>query len=532
MKRIFALCLALAVALCCLSAGAEGLTKTLTAADGRTVTVALTDADLSAPIAPEDNPWAGFDTSEAVHLVFYVVGTAGEDHQRVIDLVNQRMSQLINTTIEVPVIPLSDFATKYPLVLAGGTDCDIIMTHPYIGPFATQADAGAYYELSDEFLQTWMPETMKSQIPNSWNQARYKGKMYQIPRNDSDYENSYGVVVLKELREKYNIPEITNIDQFQDYLYAVAEGEKDSGIFAMYTNPTSPMTLTFLTGPNNWMTVGDFYWDADNEKLNADELFAGVYTDDYKEYALRMAEWAKHGVWPSNAITNVTHINDLFNDGKSASDITMYKSGNSDILAMAKKGQTAEYFNIMSENCYTRISPYNYDALAITSFCPKPERAALAIDVMKNDPIINNLLQGGIEGEHYILNEDGSHTEGPKADLYPWSGWAWCLRSQVNPITGGITPEVQAVRNWYDAHNITADKFPIDGFSFDKTGLEDIAASLNALSQEWSTSFDLGVFGDDTEAKLEEYRNLRKMAGEDELLEACREQLRTFLADK
>ena len=80
-----------------------------------------------------------------------------------IDLVNQRMQLLINTTIEVPVIPLSDFQTKYPLVLAGNSDCDIIMTHPYIGPFQTQADNGAFYELSDEFLQTWMPETMKSQ---------------------------------------------------------------------------------------------------------------------------------------------------------------------------------------------------------------------------------------------------------------------------------------------------------------------------------------------------------------------------------
>ena len=152
------------------------------------------------------------------------------------------------------MIPLSDFQTKYPLVLAGGADCDIIMTHPYIGPFATQADNGAYMELTDEFLNTWLPETMKSQAPSSWKQALHKGKLYQIPRNESDYDNTYGVVVRKDLREKYGIPEIKNIDDYEKYLYAVAENEKDSGIFAMYTNPSSPMTLTFLTGPNNWMT--------------------------------------------------------------------------------------------------------------------------------------------------------------------------------------------------------------------------------------------------------------------------------------
>ena len=40
---------------------------------------------------------------------------------------------------------------------------------------------------------------MKSQVPSSWDQAMYKGKLYQIPRNESDYEQAYGVVVRKYL---------------------------------------------------------------------------------------------------------------------------------------------------------------------------------------------------------------------------------------------------------------------------------------------------------------------------------------------
>ncbi len=536
MKRLLATVLALAMLLTLGTAFADGITEengiktVLNQVSGKVIQVATADADLSAPIAPEDNPWASFDTSEPVSLVFYVVGSDGEDHQKVIDLANQRMKQLINTTIEVCVIPLSDFQTKYPLVLAGGADCDIIMTHPYIGPFATQADNGAFMELTDEFLNTWLPETMKSQAPSSWKQALHKGKLYQIPRNESDYDNTYGVVVRKDLREKYGIPEIKNIDDYEKYLYAVAENEKDSGIYAMYTNPSSPMTLTFLTGPNNWMTVGNFYWDADNGTLNPDDLFIGTFTEEYREYCHRMVDWAKHGVWPSNAITNVTHINDLFNDDKSASDICMYKSANEDIIRQRAKGNDAEYFNIMPENASTRISPYNYDALAITAFCKNPERAGLAIDVMKNDSIITNLLQGGIEGVHYILGEDGSRSNGPDSEKYPWSGWAWCLRTQLNPSVGGILPEVLAIRAQFDANNITMDRFPIDGFTFDTEGMEDITATINSLSLEWSTSFDLGVFGDNTDAKLDEYISLLKEAGYEQLLEACKTQLKEFLA--
>lgn len=537
MKRLLAVITSLALILSMSCASAEGIREengfktVIQQVNGVEITVATADADLSAPIAPEDNPWSDFDTSEPAHIVFYVVGTEGEDHQKVIDLVNQRMKQLINTTIEVPVMPLSDFQTKYPLVLAGGADCDIIMTHPYIGPFATQADNGAFMELTDEFLNTWMPETMKSQVPASWKQAMYKGKLYQIPRNESDYENSYGVVVRKDLRTKYNIPEIKTLDDYQAYLYAVAEGEKDTGLYAMYTNPSCPMTLTFLTGPNNWQTVGNFYWDADNETLDPDDLFISVFTPEYREYCLRMVDWAKHGVWPSNAITNVTHINDLFKDNKSASDICMYKSANEDIIKQRSLGNDAEYFSIIPETANTRISPYNYDGLAITAFCANPERAALVVDVMKNDSVIANLLQGGIEGVHYNIGEDGSRSNAADNEKYPWSGWAWCLRSHLNPSVGGILPEVAQVRAQFDKMNITAEHFPIDGFSFDTTGMEDITATINSLNLEWSTSFDLGIFGDNTEKKLDEYIELLKDAGYEELLEACKQQLRDFLAN-
>ena len=191
---------------------------------------------------------------------------------------------------------------------------------------------------------------MKSQVPSSWEQAKYKGVLYQIPRNESDYEQAYGVVVRKDFREKYNLPEISSLDDFEDYLFAVADNEKDTGIFALYAQPTLPMTLTFLNGPNNWQTVGSAMWDADNDQLDPDELFLSVFTDEYRAYVLRMAEWAKRGVWPSNAMTNVTHISDLFKEGKSATNISMYKAANDSILSVERKGLEAEYFNILPED--------------------------------------------------------------------------------------------------------------------------------------------------------------------------------------
>ena len=487
---------------------------------------------IASAAADEPNPWASFDTSQEVNLVLYAVGTKGPDHERVIALVNERMKELINTTIDVEIIPLSDFQTRYPLVLAGGDDVDMIITHPRIGPFSTNADNGAFLALSDDFLNKWMPETMKSQAPMSWRQSMYKGNLYYVPRNQSDYEQAYGVVVIKELREKYGIPEITNVDEFEQYLFAIAKGEQGTGLFAFYANPTLPISWVFLNSVNNWLGFGSVSWDADNPgRINPDDIFIPALTPEYREYCLRMANWAKEGVWPSNAITNVTHTGDLFKEGKSASDICNYKAANADIVEMEKQGKTAEYFCLMPDTANTRISPYGNDGLAITYFSKHPERAALAIDVMKNDPVINNLLQGGIEGEHYILNADNTHSNGPNYEGYPWGGWAWCLRSQLNPTEGGLYPAVKAMRQKYDSMNIDPDRFTIDGFTFDNTGLEAESALINSLNQEWSASFDLGVFGDETDAKLDEYVALLKEAGIEKILQATKDQLAQFLAD-
>ena len=96
MKRLLATVLALAMLLTLSAAFADGITEengiktVLNQVSGKVIQVATADADLSAPIAPEDNPWASFDTSEPVNLVFYVVGSDGEDHQKVIDLANRR----------------------------------------------------------------------------------------------------------------------------------------------------------------------------------------------------------------------------------------------------------------------------------------------------------------------------------------------------------------------------------------------------------------------------------------------------------
>lgn len=478
--------------------------------------------------------WAEYDTSKSVNIVFYALGTQGPDFQKVIDKVNERMVELINTTVEVVIIPLSDFATKYPLILAGGEDCDLIFTAPWLY-YSEQVGNGAFKELDMDFIAKWMPVTMETQIPQSWEQAKFAGKLYTIPRNASDYEQAYGVTLRKDLREKYGIGEITSLQDYEKYLDACAADAESTGIYPLYAFPSFPIDQFLFTQFNNWQTVDSdiLMWDADNAEFKPEDCFYRYDTPEFKEYALRQAAWAKKGYWPSNAITGTIHTTDLFKEGKSASDLDMYKAANADITEMAKKNIVCEYYNILPDGVYTRISPYNYDGVAITSFSKNAERAALALDVMKNDVAINNMLMGGFEGEHYILDkETNTHSAGPKSADYAWSDWAWALRSQTMPGEGGLDPSVVKVREEYDARNIPAEIFPVDGFSFDNSNVEAELALVSSLVTEYRYSFDLGVFGDETGAKYDEFIEKLKAAGIDKIVSEAKAQLIEFLANK
>ena len=70
--------------------------------------------------ADPSDPYAGIDTSEPVEITMYVIGSEATDKDLVVEQINKRLQEKINATLDLQVIPLSESATRYPLVLSGG----------------------------------------------------------------------------------------------------------------------------------------------------------------------------------------------------------------------------------------------------------------------------------------------------------------------------------------------------------------------------------------------------------------------------
>ena len=75
-----------------------------------------------------NNPYANLDTSKEVKLIMYSVADEPLDMAEILGMANERIKSALNATLEMYFIPSAEYSVKYPLVLAGGDQIDLIYT--------------------------------------------------------------------------------------------------------------------------------------------------------------------------------------------------------------------------------------------------------------------------------------------------------------------------------------------------------------------------------------------------------------------
>jgi len=243
-----------------------------------------------------------------------------------------------------------------------------------------------------------------------------------------------------------------------------------------------------------------------------------------------MADFYKRGVFPSSVISNDTMLDDNFRAGTSATQISV-PSGLSG-WQTSLPDETIVYLNALwDDSCVTRRGDYMGYGACFPVASKNMERAAVALDCMKNDPEVNRLLVSGFEGRHYILDEaTNTYTVGPEAADYGWGNWCYLLQHDEDPQLK-LSDEMQYYQDMYEAAEVPAETFPVNGFSYDSSKYEAELAVISALLTEYRFSFCFGIFGDQTEAKYNEFIAQCKAAGLDDIVQDFRDQLAAFIAE-
>jgi ABC-type glycerol-3-phosphate transport system substrate-binding protein len=473
--------------------------------------------------------YASYDLGAPKQIYIYMVGTTPDDLDEVIEKANSDyFKPILNTTVEVVFIPWSDVGTKYALILAGGDDVDIIFTAPW-NYYEQESGKGSFVELTDQFISRWMPVTSKEQSRISWLQAMTRGKIYGVPSMNSG--DVYKMPAIREdLRTKYNLPPLNDWAALRQYLFTVAQ--RESGLQAYNaTASTWEVMNSYFQGRDVLLTEQPVYFawlNKNNHEPSPEELVFLYMSDWYMDYANEMKDWMDRGVWSRNVMNNTIRVADAFTQGTSATvfwNETIYTLGES----MEKNGiGKAGYYDVSPKSAVRRES-YSNNLWAISSSSENPERAALVLDLMKTDVGLMTLLMGGIEGRHYLDQKDGTYLPGPEAADYTWNGWTWALnhpKSLQLAWTSTTPPQRIAIT---DSKRTRFFEPKIDGFRVDMSTISTEWAVISALVEEYAASFQCGVFGTQTEAKMREFRDRLRTAGADKVTTQFRTQYAEYL---
>lgn len=473
--------------------------------------------------------YSHIDLSKPYTVTMYVVGDRPEDTDLVMEEINKILESEFNTTLDLKHIAWADISTKYSLILAGGEDVDLMFTAPW-NYYYTEAAKGAFMEITEEFIEKYMSQTHVTQAPESWQSASINGKVYAVPKNSISPEHKF-VAIRDDLREKYGLEPLTDWDTLEEYLVTIAEKETpESGIWGIAASGNnSELRIVWNQRFNlmhDKMGTGPFgYLYNDGKVPSIDDFFVYWDSEYFRDFAKRMKYLREKGVWSQDALTNTVSDDDAFANGQGACiawNGTVYQYGR---LAEENLGVTVGYYDITPDSI-VMVENYNNNMFAIAAASKNPERAAMVLDLLKNDTRLYRLFVGGIEDKHYINIDDKYYQKGPDADKFPWDSFGWAIRrDDLKQDPSDIDPREIALNETFEDRMTVP---PTNGFTFDEEPVKNEMAAINSVIDEYLGMLELGMV-DDVDATIDEMMSRIEASGLDIVWEEFKKQYNTWL---
>ena len=461
-----------------------------------------------------------------VKLKMYLIGDKPKDYDAVYGKVNEIMKKKINATIDVSFLPWSDMATKYQLLFQSGEDFDMIFTGSW-AYYSQVATKNGFAEITDDMLQKYAPNTAKNEPKEALKQAKVNGKVFMIPGDREEYgTNVYGV--RGDLMKKYGIDKIKSYDDFEKYMDATSK-DAANGVKVIANGGGQNLQWPYMLEKNGFTTVNGSPSPSIGFNVNdtTGKVFAFTDTPEYKAYATKMKEFAQKGYWASDSISSKATRNDDFKAGKTSTMVWNTGSVATAVQDLNKANPAADAQVVdLSAGTKRTVQPYINNGVAINAISKNPERALMAIDLLKYDKEINLLTWFGIEGTHYKADGDKKYK---KTDATPnftnVCPWGW-YTTEFNLIDSDEPAIVQEIVNSWKKNDTVSN--PLSSFSFDDSIFKNEMAAVGNVITQYGVPIDLGM-EEDVDTAIKQYRTKLTEAGFDKILEECQKQAKTYV---
>ena len=548
-KRTICLLLAMIMVLSIVLAGCSKTAETPAADETPAATEpAETTDNTETPEAPEETAEPALE-QKTIQLMITGAGKQANS-DKVWAAFNEQLQQYVpNTTVEFIDVPFEEYSEKFSQVLASGEGVDLAWTGWLINKPQNIAD-GNLMPLDDllaEYGQGIVDILGEEVVEIHRNAA--DGKLYYLPSWQGLCGERRGWLVVTEIAElagdtwiedteaalnkwRNNYSGIEDFQAVLDQATKYLAAAKEAGKLGAGINTGRAFGWSMYNGMYSFLGVGG----AEIGITYCDGTFTvkdGVAGEHYKLYAKTMADWYKEGYIRSDIMsvdtsTLTTPKNGEITDTTYVFSCDPYLTEADQEAAIADAGMDMTYLPI-EENAYLILG--GDTSYAIPYCADEPERAMMVLNAIYSQPDLYNTLIYGIEGEDYTKNADGTITTSyvgasPTADD-SYGIQRWIIGSCKNAlINNGTDP------NYYadlEALEATAQVNPFLNFTFDRTNVEGICASILNVYYEYGPQIDNGVAGDNWEELYNNYMAARKDAGIEELVTEFQNQLNAYI---
>lgn len=497
------------------------------------------DADAS---VEESSEATGIDVSslEPVTLKWYLHGSSVTDDAAVLEKANAYLQEKLNVTLEPIWGTWDDFNDGATMALNGGDDIDIYFTCSWSADEYNQFAKKGYFVKLDDLISQYATELWNTLPEVLVTGATIPGAdgigVYAIPGyKDCATQLCWdvNVTLLEELGYSLSDIEGKTYFEFGDILQAAkdAKGESfypllvEGAVLERMVNNVS--IVAGDAGTNNVLSLYLNAADPSAEGPYGDTVVNKFATDEYKAFVEKTREYYLAG-YIDPAMGNAQQANSVREaKQKSAEYLIGTQSYALGYEIQASNERGIEVAFVPTTDPYVDTTVSQGAMMAVSTASKNPERAVMFLNLLNTDPYLMTLLNYGVEGVHYDLDEDGLvvFTE-ERANYTPW-------RNGMGNITLLPPQKEEGVgyfENTFIPYYAGAKSTPALGFVLDQANIETEMAALANIANEYALALSAGTI--DPAEKLPEFLEKLEAAGMQKVLDEANAQLSTLLAGK
>lgn len=442
--------------------------------------------------------------------------------QEVQAAINEHLAEHYGIQTNLTYIEIGNFEKAINLAM---TTDELDVTCYFIdgGQLANYVRNGQLLDITERF------ENAPQEVKDTFTEAEVlassmHGRMYGFVRK-YQYGGYETVVMNKAIVEELGIDaaSIDSMDKLGEVLYQVHEAHPE--IYALV--PQSAADMTWIRPFIRGIGGTTFAYSNLTPEMDATEVQSVFETESFRNFCAYTNQWYKDGLIMADAISNTREGSDMVTAG--AAFATLHNA-DTDPLDLLYPNTVCGGVIVPAFANAADIGNLQY-GISVNS--AHPDEAFTLLCALYTDAKLHTLLSYGIEGKHYVINDEGraDYPEGMTAENEPYGGFAATAAYPnylLNPVKATSLSDDYAkmVEEW-DAQVAVPESF---GFFFDTTEYGNFVSAYKNVEEKylkplWTGSIALDDVLPTIQAEL-------TGIGFYEVLAEVQTQLDAFLAEK